>query len=54
MLVKVTEAILVMEYIDAQPLERGLPADLPDVIKRSPTPRRAWVPCTTGLGALRH
>ncbi len=45
MLVKVTEAILVMEYIDALPLERGLPSDLPGVIS-------TFIDAAAGLGAM--
>ena len=33
LLVRVTEAVLVLEYIDARPLERSLPAELSEVIK---------------------
>jgi serine/threonine-protein kinase len=43
--VKVTEAVLVMEYIDALPLERGLPPDLGQVIQ-------TFVDAAKGLQAM--
>ena len=43
--VKVVEAVMVMEYVDAKPLERGLPADLGQVIK-------TFVDAAAGLGAM--
>jgi serine/threonine-protein kinase len=45
MLVKVTEAFLVMEYVDARPLEKGLPADLGEVIQ-------TFVDAAEGLAAM--
>ncbi len=45
MLVKVTEAVLVMEYVDAKPLEKGLPPDLSEVIK-------TFIDAAAGLAAM--
>ena len=43
--VKVTEAVLVMEYFDGLPLERGLPGDLGEVVK-------TFIDAAAGLGAM--
>ncbi len=45
MLVKVTEAVLVMEYFEGKPLERGLPPDLAEVIQ-------TFIDAANGLGAM--
>ena len=45
MLVKVTEAILVLEYVDALPLEKGLPDDLAGVVS-------TFIDAAGGLGAM--
>jgi len=45
MLVKVTEAILVMEFVDAKPLEKGLPPDLAEVVQ-------TFIDAASGLAAM--
>lgn len=45
MLVKVVEAILVMEYVEGRPLERSLPSDLGEVIQ-------TFIDAANGLGAM--